>query len=251
MKQPVFYPFNSLRANPLKAFCGIALPLAIALVGFALITPVPAQEIRLRTLSVTGQGEEMIPTTLTQVSLGVEVQGNTAAQAQQEAARRTSSVVDLLRSHDVENLATTGINLSPRYDYNSNTQRLVGYTASNIVTFKVATDEAGSIMDDAVNAGATRIDGVSFTAEDDAIATAQRVALQEATTDAQAQADAVLEALGLSAQDIVAIQVNHASPPPMPFFDQRSLASSVEAASTPVVGGEQQVTASVTLHISY
>ena len=247
MKHP-----DSYQSKPklFKVLWGCALPLAIVLAGVAFMKPAPAQEGQSRTLSVTGQGVEMIETTLAQVSLGVEVQGNTAAQAQQEAAQRTSAVVELLRSQDVENLETTGINLRPRYDYSGNTQRLIGYTASNFVRFQVAIDQAGPIMDDAVNAGATGINGVSFTAEDEAIATAQKVALREATEDAQAQADAVLEALGLNARDIVSIEINQASAPPMPIAQLRA-ANFAEDATTPVVGGEQHVNASVTLHISY
>ncbi len=60
------------------------IPLAL---GLALIAnPVLAQEKLLRTLTVSGRGVETIPTTLTQVRLGVEVQGKTVQEVQQEAA---------------------------------------------------------------------------------------------------------------------------------------------------------------------
>ncbi|MGH7998382.1 MAG: SIMPL domain-containing protein, partial [Brasilonema sp.] len=67
------------------------------------------KERMLRTLSVNGRGMETIPTTLSQVSLGVEVQGKTAQQVQQEAARKSSAVVALLKSRNVDKLQTTGI----------------------------------------------------------------------------------------------------------------------------------------------
>lgn len=226
------------------------VPLAVVIGGVAWLQPVPAQDSPMRTLSVTGQGVEMIQTTLAEVSLGVEVQGATAEEAQQEAAQRTSSVVDFLRSRDIENLQTTGITLTPRYDYSNDTRRLTGYTATNIVRFRADIDQVGAILDEAVRAGATRIDGVSFTAEDEAIAAAQQEALRDATADAQAQADAVLDALGFSAEEIVGIQINQASPPPAPRLEMRA-ASFAEDATTPVVGGEQRVNASVTLQIRY
>ena len=48
--------------------------------------PQSAQERMLRTLTVTGQCTEKIPATLAQVQLGVEAQGKTAQQVQQEVA---------------------------------------------------------------------------------------------------------------------------------------------------------------------
>lgn len=213
---------------------------------------IPSQLIR--TVTVTGRGMESIPATIAQISLGVEAQGKTAQEVQQEVARRSSAVVELLRSRNVEKLQTTGIRLNPNYSFQNNVQRLIGYTAVNTVSFRIDTERVGKLLDEAVKAGATRIDGISFVATDSAIAKAQEQALQEATLDAQRQADAVLRTLNLTRQEVVNIQVNGASPPIA--FRVRAAAPPVgdmtlNEVSTPVVGGEQQVEASVTLQIRY
>ncbi len=210
-----------------------------------------AQERLLRTLTVSGSGVERIATTMSQVQLGVEIQGKTAQEVQEELARRSSAVVELLRSRNVEKLQTTGIQLNPVYSYEDNVQRLKGYSGTNTVSFRVANERAGSILDDAVKAGATRIDGVSFTASETAIATAQKQALREATQDAQEQADAVLSVLNLSRKDIVNIQINGATPPPPMLVRLQKNIAANEIDQTPVIGGEQEVQASVTLQISY
>jgi uncharacterized protein len=228
-----------------------ALCLTLTLVSFVGLDAAVAQEQRIRTLSVTGRGVEAIPTTQTQVALGVEVQGKTAAEVQQEAARRSSAVVALLRSRQVQKLETTGITLSPNYSYENNQQRLIGYIATNTVSFRLNTQSAGTLLDDAVQAGATRIQGVSFVAADSAIEQAQKQALKKATQDAQAQADAVFSALNLKRGEILNIQVNGASAPP-PMYRQMAASRAAAAdATTPVVGGEQQIEASVTLHFGY
>jgi len=228
-----------------------ALCLTLTLVSFVGLDAAVAQEQRIRTLSVTGRGVEAIPTTQTQVALGVEVQGKTAAEVQQEAARRSSAVVALLRSRQVQKLETTGITLSPNYSYENNQQRLIGYIATNTVSFRLNTQSAGTLLDDAVQAGATRIQGVSFVAADSAIEQAQKQALKKATQDAQAQADAVFSALNLKRGEILNIQVNGASPPP-PMYRQVAASRLAGAdATTPVVGGEQQIEASVTLQFGY
>ncbi|CAA9295388.1 Protein of unknown function DUF541 [uncultured Coleofasciculus sp.] len=232
------------------------ISLTASLLTIALINPVMAQEKVLRTLSVTGRGVESIQTTRTSVQLGVEVQGKSATGVQEEVASRSSAVVALLRSRNVEKLKTTGIRLNPIYDTENNRQRLTGYSATNTVSFRLPTEQAGTLLDDAVKAGATRIDGVSFTASEEAIASAQKQALRKATQDAQQQADAVLSSLNLTRKDIVGIQVNGATPPP-PTFQLRSdpllsnSGSIVLKESLAVEGGEQEVQAGVTLQISY
>jgi uncharacterized protein YggE len=231
------------------------LPLAL-LVYVIFASPVLAQEkeIMLQTLTVSGRGVETIPTTLSEVSLGVEIQGKTAQEVQQEAARRSESVVKLLKSRNVERLQTTGIRLNPIYSYNNSEQRLTGYNATNTLSFRVPTERVGSILDEAIKAGATQINGISFIASDEAIAQAQTQALKEATQDAQQQANAVFEALGLQPKAVVSIQVNGSNappPPPRPLVRAEVAKLASQDASTPVIGGEQQVEATVTLQISY
>lgn len=228
------------------------LPFALLIcISFAQPSLAQEKERMYRTLTVTGRGMESIATTLSQVSLGVEIQGKTAQEVQQDAARVSSAVVALLKSRNVEKLETTGIRLNPVYSYNNNVQRITGYAATNTVSFRIATEKAGILLDEAVKVGATQINGVSFIASDEAIALAQKQALREATQDAKQQADAVFAALGFKSKEVVSVQVNNANAPTPPPIAYRSAKLSAQDASTPVVGGEQEVNASVTLQISY
>lgn len=230
------------------------LPLTLGFLSLTMLTPAIAQEkIMMRTLTVTGRGVENVATSKTQVRLGVEAQGKTAEAVQQEVAKRSSAVVSLLRSRNVDKLETTGINLNPNYRYDNGKQTLIGYIGSNTVSFRIDTQNAGTLIDDAVKAGATRIDGISFVASDEAIASAQQQALREATEAAQTQAGVVLATLKLSPKEIVGIQVNGAAvpPPPVPFAGANQDFALAKAAPTPVIGGEQEVVANVTLQISY
>jgi len=211
--------------------------------------PACTQEAPPRTLTTMGQGTVSIPTTLAQINLGVEVRGATAQQAQSEAAERSSAVVDLLRSRNVDELQTRGIQLNPVYTNRNGTNAITGYSASNIVSFQIEVDRAGELLDDVVEAGATRINGISFTATDEAIAAAEREALQLAARDARDRADVVLGALGLTADEIIRINLNPGTPIVQPYYDRNFAVA--EQASTPVVGGDQDIRASVTLDISY
>ncbi|HEY9610471.1 SIMPL domain-containing protein [Allocoleopsis sp.] len=206
-----------------------------------------------RTLTVSGTGDVTIPTTVTQVRLGVEIQGKTAKDVQQQIAKRSQVVVELLKSRKVEKLETTGISLRPNYTYKDGKQTINGYTGTNTVSFRIDTDKSGTLLDDAIKAGATRIDGVSFVASDDAIAQAQQQAIQKAAEEAKKRADAALRALNLSQREVMGIQINSANPPqPLNVAMPMVLAERAQTADkTPVVGGEQKVQQSVTLQIRY
>ncbi len=233
----------------------LAILLVTGWIVLAGIAPAIAQERKpARTLTASGRGIVSIPTTLSLVRLAIEVQAKTPTNAQQEAAKRSSRVVEYLKTQQVEKLQTTGINLNPTYIYPpKGTPQITGYTATNSISFRVTTDRAGAILDAAVKSGATRIDSVSFVAADRAIANAQIQALKQATQDAQRQADAVLETLNLKRKEVIGIQINsNSTPMPLPMVSQGTFTKMADAQSTtPIVGGEQQVEAAVTLDIGY
>ncbi|MDB9315507.1 SIMPL domain-containing protein [Spirulina sp. CS-785/01] len=243
---------NPITVKPRLFALTLLVVLTVPAIDWLLPSPIAAQEQLLRTLTVTGEGEEKIPTTLASVRLGVEVEGDDAQTVQEEVAQRSSNVVELLRNRQVEQLQTTGIQLRPNYRYNDGERQLQGYIGTNTVSCRLPTEQAGQVMDAAVEAGATRIDGISFTATDAAIANAQEEALRNATQAAREQAKVVLESLNLSSQEIITISINNATAPrPLPQRMAQPALESQDASETPVVGGEQTVRASVTLQIRY
>jgi len=212
--------------------------------------PALAEEVA-RSLTVNGQGQIAIPATIAQVSLGVEIRARTAEEAQEKAAAASQAIVTYLKASNVDDLQTQGIQLSPIYVNDDGRSRISDYSASNTVSFRVATDRVGEILDESVQRGATRIAGLSFVGSDADIAAARNAALRAATLDARAQADVVLESLGLPAGEVARINIGHSTPlapesirnvaPSAGNFMQRSA----------VEGGEQTVRASVMLEIHY
>lgn len=232
--------------------------IALGACGLAACQAVPARvatssPFPQRTLSATGEGKVSIPATLTRVNLGVEVQGKTAREVQEDAAARSQGVVDFLKAQEVEKLQTAGVRLNPIYNSANGKQSITGYSATNSVRFQVKTAAAGDLLDKAVAAGATRIDGVSFVATEEAIAEAQKEAIARATQGAKTQAEAALSSLNLQQKEIVNIAINpDTSPPvPMPYAAHSTLADEVQQAVTPVEGGEQTIKATVTLQVKY
>lgn len=244
---------QSLKSTQFPRRPWLLLPIVVGIFCLSLPASAIPQEMPSRVLTVQGQGRVEIPTNLTRVSLGVEVEGKTAQEVQDEIARRSSAVVELVRSRQVKKLQTTGIQLQPIYVFENNKRRQTGYTGNNSISFQIQTERAGTLLDEAIAAGATRIDGVSFIASEETINTAREQALQEATKDAQQQAKVVLDTLGLTQKEILTIQINSVNiPAPIPFQQNLSFAKArAEDVSTPVVGGEQEINANISLQIRY
>ncbi|MBH8574649.1 SIMPL domain-containing protein [Nostocaceae cyanobacterium CENA369] len=251
-----YYCLTSFKLNSGKTLKWLPAFCLVGLVGCqaAQSQVTPNTTFQSQTLVVSGRGTVDIPRTTAKVSLGVEVQGETSALVQQELAKRSLAVVNLLKAHsDVTKLETTSISLNPRYSQKGGKQVISGYSATNIVRFQIAPEKIGTLLDEAVKTGATRVDGVTLVASDEAIAAAQKEAIDAASKDARSQADAALGALELKQREIVSIQINGARPPMPVAMPLSSLAqnSTADLASTPVVAGEQRIEAFVTLQVRY
>ncbi len=244
-------------SSSLQPFQTITALLTISIWSMGIgIAPGIAQERKpARTLTASGKATVSISTTLTQVRLAVEVSGKTPTSTQQDAANRSARLIAYLQTQRVQKLQTTGIALNPVYNYppNGGKPQLGGYNATNSISFRVATPRAGTILDAAVRNGASRIDGIEFSADDRAIETARLQALTPATRDAQTQADAVLASLNFKRKEVTNIRIDGATNPnPIPMQNRAALAQTADAKlSTPILGGEQQVEATVTLDVSY
>lgn len=216
----------------------------VAFILICLLSPALAAEKReQRLLHVSGRGEVHIPSVYTEIQLGVELQAETASEAQKQVSEQTGRLLRFLKGQKVSDLQTTGISLQPvRESSKLSSGEVRRYVARNTVVFRVKTEKAGAMIDGAIKAGANRINGLTFLPEPSAWEEARKQALQLAVDDAKKQARAVLSVLNLSIKEIVEIDVQDV-PLPSP---QR-----VHMLTTPVIGGKTAVVARVVLHIRY
>ena len=212
-------------------------------------TPAIAQDLE-RGLTVTGEGSVAVPTAIATIRLGVSLTGDSAADVQRQVAERMNALVSELQDLEVDNLQTTGISLFPEYS-NRDNARLNRVRGTNTVQFEVPVEQAGDTLDSAALAGASQIDSVRFRPTDDDAEAGRDEALRLAVADALAQADVVLGSLNLDRQAIHSIQVNSNSYSPEPYELQRSWSTSSADATTPVIGGDRTITATVTLTVQY
>ena len=203
-----------------------------------------------RVLTVTGRGERSIKTTKARIQLGITVEAKTAIATQTEVARQANSIVSRLQQLGVEKLQTTSIQLNPKYVYEKEVQRQVGFIGQTSVSFVVPVEQAGATLDAAVAAGANQIEQISFIANDTELNATKQLALQDAIKDAQTQSNTVLNALGFTPKSIKSIQIAD-SAIAYPIAQPRMDTFAKAANSVPILGSEQKVDASVTLQITY
>jgi len=204
-----------------------------------------------RILEVTGQGEVSVATTLSEVQLGIQVQGETVTEVQEEVAQRSAAVVDVLQNLGVQKLQTTSIQLNPVYSEDG-TQTINGFEGRNTLQFELPTERAAAAIDTAIQAGANVVENISFTASDDALQQARLQVLSEAVEDAQAQAEAVFSTLQLTPGEIINIDINSVdNPRPSPLVFNLSDSALAKGATTPIIGGPQTIEASVSLDFLY
>lgn len=205
------------------------------------------------TLNVT-ESVEAAPDIAT-VGTGVQTRAPTAQAAMQQNAAQTEKLIAALAKAGIakKDIQTSGINLNAQYDYSNrdgqpSAPRFIGYEASNQLTVKLRdVKRVGASLDAMVAAGATNLNGPTFTIEDPSPLHVQ--ARGQALKSAKAQADFYAQAAGYRTARLVSIsESNSGGQPPMPMLQSARFKADA-APVTPVEPG--QVSASVTLTVQY
>lgn len=201
------------------------------------------------TLSVDGIGRVKVTPDVADIMLGVRIQRDRAADAAREAATTMDAVITALREAGIaeNDIQTVTLALNPVYDYNRTPALITGYEAANIVAI-VARDLAatGDLIDAAIAAGATSIDGISFRLEDTtAVEEQARVA---AVAAARAKADTLAGAAGVEIVGVLAISESYGSMPTPIYYGARAEAA-MDMAMTPVLAGTVEI--AITVMIQY
>src|SRR5918994_1054604 len=216
--------------------------LTLAAVVTAVALPGSATSAAAEAGGITVQGTasvEVVPDRA-ELTFGVESQGDTARAALAANAAEIRKVIAALKAAGAVDLETQYVSLSPRYNERNEAQ---GFTASNSVSATVRQiARAGAVVDAAVAAGANQVYGPNLSSGDQT--ELYREALEAAVANARASAQALASASGLALGRVTAIVEGGAAPQPLPFA---AADKALEAGSTPIEPGTQQVTAVVSV----
>ncbi|ACV21151.1 26 kDa periplasmic immunogenic protein precursor [Slackia heliotrinireducens] len=158
-------------------------------------------------ITVTAQSEVKAVPDKASIGLSIVVQADTSEEAQAQAAEASNAVTAQLKAAgiDEKDIQTDWTNLSPIYNYNydaktgEDVETIIGYESdTHIVVSGLEVDAVGDVMQMAVEAGATGVDGPSYYCSDyDAAYQEALAAAMEASREkAQVVADAGNVGLG-------------------------------------------------------
>lgn len=154
------------------------------------------------TVAVSASGTATADPDLAVVHLGVEATADDAATARDRVASDVSAVRSGLVDAGVDDdaVTTTSFGIVPVYERSDegDDRSVVGYRATHSLAVEAAPDRAGTVVDAAVEAGATRVDGVRFTLSDDRRVELRATALDRALSAARTDADGIAAGTNLS-----------------------------------------------------
>ncbi|MGN6515335.1 MAG: SIMPL domain-containing protein [Rhizomicrobium sp.] len=226
--------------------CGLAL---ISVAGSAALGAGAGDDAAKRVLTVSGEGEVRAAPDEALLSAGVVTNARTAAAALSDNSRAMNEVFATLKRAGIadKDMQTSNFSVQPQYatDKNGNTlQDITGYQVSNTVNVRVDDlAKVGPTLDALVSSGANSIGDISFTIKNPKPLMAQ--ARAEAVADAVARAQTLARAAGVALGPITAITESGYSAPPRPMYRMATMAAA--PAPTPIAGGEESVTANVSI----
>jgi len=192
-------------------------------------------------ITVSGVGTVKAVPDEAQMSFGVETRRPTAQAAVAANADAMRKVINALRQAGAREIATQWVSV---YPFTGETGAVDGYSASNSVSAVSDVDDAAGLIDAAAEAGANQVSGPGLSSSN--AEALYREALAKAVTDARLRAEVLAKASGRSLGAITTIVEGGASP--VPYYDRAALGG--DAASTPIVPGQQETAASISVTFS-
>jgi uncharacterized protein YggE len=227
------------------------LTLTIILV-FAAAIPLAAQESAPVSATVVTLGEAIIrvPADRATITVSTETRGETAPDAQARGNAAMKAVQDAVDALKVTGgqVTTTGLYLSPNYDFANNQRTMRGFIGRHTITIRIDDiRRAGEVLAAAVTAGATSVSGIVFSRRDRQ--TLEQQALKQAVQVARARADALAAGAGRVVDRIVRIAEEQVASE-RPMYETRNaqmVGEAVTVSGVPVASGEVEVRARVVL----
>lgn len=223
--------------------------LSIAMLAFA-IPSFAADASSVAVIEVNGTGDARTTPDVAYLSLQIETHATTASECSAKNAALAQKVVQALKAKlaGKGTVLTGDYSLNPEYNEPAPRQKpvITGYSAQNTITVETTNLEVlGGLIDDAIAAGANRINSLNFGLRDDT--KARQDAITIASKDAQAQAQALATSLNVKLKRVVKASTIQERTPIMPMQRMGMAAMAAVSAPTPIEASQISVSATVSL----
>lgn len=202
-----------------------------------------------RGIEVSGVGQVNAAPDEATIFFAVESFAATSDEAARQNANTMEQVIAALVAAGTprEEIETRNFSVYPEYDHDrdGDSPRIRGYRVSNQVMMKTRElDRVGALIDNALGAGANRMDGINFGLQDSSAAEQQ--ALRQAVQQARAVAQTLADELGVPLGPVIKASTSSYAAPPMPYM-ARGMVMESAAVDTPIQPSQQTVRAQVQL----
>ncbi|SEQ91590.1 hypothetical protein SAMN05216232_3694 [Virgibacillus subterraneus] len=200
-----------------------------------------------RVMTVNGVSNLSVEPNIVEVQLDVVTEGMSLSQVQQENANIMNQVIQALLQLGIarENIQTTAYTINPKYDYVDGTQVFRGYEVTNAITVKIKDiDQAGNVIDVAVQNGINRVSNIQFTVENKDVYYKQ--ALSSALKDAYAKAQTLANTMQIGIAPYPIKITEKISEAPITYKAYATM-----EASTPIEPGQIVIGATVEAQFHY
>jgi hypothetical protein len=254
-----------------KNYLGVAIIISILIVAFSSWSFVRSysraiEPSSFRSFSVSGEGEVVAVPDVAEFSFSVITEGGTdIAKLQEDNTKKTNAAIDFVKSQGVDSkdVKTQGYNLTPRYQYYSCSNRIlgtgeiepcpppeiVGYTVNQTVLVKIRDfTKIGDTLSGVISAGANSVSQLNFIIDDPEEVRAQ--AREEAIEKAKTKAEAIADAAGFGLGRILSISESGAGLPYPVYYSKAEsfgLGGADATAAPRIEPGSEDVTVSVTI----
>jgi uncharacterized protein len=208
------------------------------------------------TLSVTGTSSSNVSPDQITVSLSVENTALKADIARNLNAETMTKVMNALVNQtglDKDQITTTDFNISPNYDYSTNTggggggeHKIISYTTSNTIQIKTSKFKENDIprwIDIAIANGANKVNSINFDVSPLKQSIEKQDLVKNAYTNAKNLADSLSSEAGVKITGIKSLNIiqSNNNPTPIPYRSESFAMAATPKASTHISVGQQEL----------
>lgn len=220
------------------------------------------QDVVQAVVSTSGTATVKVNPDKVSVTIGVETNGKTAEETAAANAELMEKVLAALKGLGIadDQISTNWYSVYPVYEWRSPPcieiypqppecdakSEITGYTASNSVTVTLDADEdVGKVIDTAVKAGATNVNGAYFFVSTERQEEIRNSLIEQAIDNARSRADKAAAAVDMEITGVKSINLNDVY---FPVF-YKDFAMESAGASTPILPGQQEI--SMTVQVTF
>lgn len=211
-------------------------------------------------ITVMGEGKVAYQPDTATINLGMQI--NKAATSQEAMSQLNQKIAAIMAAVgklgvQKDQIATSGYNVSPNYDYKNGSQTVSGYNAAETLAIKVEgvdknSNLVGKITAAAGTVGSNQVEGIDYSIS--SLNNLQQEARIKAIEDARVKAQALAQAAGIKKLGpVVSWEDASNGPQPVPLYNKALMAPATSDAVVPpaqVPAGTQDVTVDVDVNFA-